>query len=120
MHETVIAESVFDTVSREAEKQKTRPLKAKITCGRFHTVNQDILEFAFNSLAEGTICQGMKIEVRHKPILAKCRDCHHVMEYDIISAVCEKCGSDRLQLLPDEPLVLEEIEFETEDDNVQS
>jgi len=83
MHETMIAESLLATISDEAAKQNAKPISAKISCGMLSAVNDEILCFAFQAVAKGTPCEGMRLKIEHK---AK----------------------------PDAPLLLEEIEFETE------
>ena len=113
MHETAIAESLLNLILAEAAAHQGRPATAKISCGTFHAVNDDVLTFAFEAIAKGTVCEGMTLEIEHKPIQAKCTKCGYVFEFDLAAPSCPSCGSD-FELLPDEPLVLEEIEFETE------
>ena len=113
MHETAIAESLLNLILAEAAKHKGRPKTAKISCGIFHAVNDDVLTFAFEAIAKGTPCEAMKLEIEHKPIQARCRNCGYVFELELAAPSCPNCGSD-FDLLPDEPPVLEQIEFETE------
>ncbi len=113
MHETAIAESLLNLIVTEAARQRGRPTKAKISCGTFHAVNDDVLTFAFEAIAKGSVCEGMTLEIEHKPIKAKCKTCGYEFEFDLAAPACPSCGSD-FELLPDEPLLLEEIEFEFE------
>jgi len=83
MHETMIAESLLAVILEEVKKQNAKPISAKISCGMFNAVNDEILCFAFEAAAKGTPCEGMKLEIEHKT-------------------------------KPDAPLLLEEIEFETD------
>ncbi|MFA5423453.1 MAG: hydrogenase maturation nickel metallochaperone HypA [Phycisphaerae bacterium] len=114
MHETMIAKNLLDTLEAEATKQNAKPKIAKISCGTFNTVNDEILTFAFEAIAKGTTCEGVKLEIEHKPITAKCGDCGKIFAFDLTKPVCEHCGSDKYDLLPDAPLLLDEIEFDTE------
>src|SRR3989339_1583652 len=72
MHEAAVAQSIFDTVMAEAQKQKAKPIRAKITCGKFEAVNEEILAFAFSAIAKDTIAKDMKIDVETKPVTALC------------------------------------------------
>jgi len=83
MHETMIAQSLVAAISEQAKKQNAKPISAKISCGMFNAVNDEILCFAFEAAAKSTPCEGMKLEIEHKT-------------------------------KPDAPLLLEEIEFETD------
>jgi hydrogenase nickel incorporation protein HypA/HybF len=112
MHEAMVAQSVLEAISAEAKKQKAKPIAAKISCGVFNTVNSDTLCFAFEAISKGTVCEGLKLAIEQKPIQARCRKCDHNFAFDLHEPKCPKCRCDDFELLPDEPLILEEIEFE--------
>ena len=113
MHETMVAQSLLTALSSEAAEQKATPVCAKISCGAFDAINDDVLCFAFEAVAKGTVCEGMKLQIEHKPIRARCKNCEEVFEFELASPSCPKCSGD-FELLPSEPLMLETIEFETE------
>ena len=111
MHEMTVAQNLLEMITSEAASQNIQPLKAKISCGVLNCINDETLTFAFNAIAENTPCEGMAIEVEHKPMLARCKNCERVYEIKLFSPKCPQCGSTDSELLPDAPLVLEEIEF---------
>lgn len=112
MHETMIAQSLLAAISEEAAKRNAKPVAAKISCGKLNPVNDDVLSFAFEAIAQGTLCEGTKIKVEHKPIQARCKDCNYDFEIELSQPRCSQCGSENFELLPDVPLMLEEIEFQ--------
>ncbi|MFA5239120.1 MAG: hydrogenase maturation nickel metallochaperone HypA [Phycisphaerae bacterium] len=114
MHETMVAESLLKTISAESTKQNAKPVSAKISCGMLNAINDEIIRFAFDAIAKDTPCEGMRLEIEHKPIKGKCRNCSETFEFEICLPKCPKCESEQFDLLPDAPLILEEIEFETE------
>jgi hydrogenase nickel incorporation protein HypA/HybF len=114
MHETMVAESLLTTISAESAKQNARPVSAKISCGMLNAINDEILCFAFEAIAKGTPCEGMRLEIEHKPIQGKCKNCDETFDFELCLPKCPKCESEEFDLLPDAPLTLEEIEFETE------
>ena len=114
MHETMVAQSLLTTISVEAKKQSAKPVAAKITSGMLNAINDEILCFAFEAVAKGTVCERVKLEIEHKPMQGRCKDCDKIFEFELISPKCPKCGGKQFDLLPDAPLTLEEIEFETE------
>jgi len=66
MHETMLAENLLSAILEEVEKQNAKPVSAKISCGLFSAVNDEILRFAFDAAAKGTPCEGMRLEIEHK------------------------------------------------------
>jgi len=114
MHETMVAKNLLDAIEAEAAKQKARPVAARISCGTFNAVNDEVLTFAFAAIAKGTVCEKMKLLIEHKSIQGRCGRCTRQFDFDLTRPACTHCGCDKFDLLPDPPLLLEEIEFETE------
>ena len=114
MHEMMVAEALLTTISAETAKQNAKPLAAKVSCGILNTVNDELLCFAFDAIAKGTTCEGIKLQIEHKPIRGRCKDCKEIFEFELARPNCPVCSSENFELLPDEPLILEEIEFESE------
>lgn len=77
-----------------------------------NVVSDELLREAFTVLAQDTCCENIGIEIEHKPLRAKCRDCNCTFDFDLSSPKCPECQSDDFELMPDEPLILETIEFE--------
>jgi hydrogenase nickel incorporation protein HypA/HybF len=113
MHETMIAQSLLAAISEEAEKQNVKPVSAKISCGTLNAVNDEILCFAFEAAAKDTLCEGVRLQIEHKEIQARCKNCKQNFDIKLSNPKCPECGSEDFELLPDAPLLLEEIEFET-------
>lgn len=114
MHEAMVAQSLLAAIAAEARKHAARPMSARLTCGKLYCINADVLNFAFDAIAKGTPCEGCKLSVEHKPLLAHCCDCERDFEINMDDPRCPRCNGDNFKLLPDEPLILQEIEFETE------
>jgi hydrogenase nickel incorporation protein HypA/HybF len=114
MHETAVAQGLIDTILQEADKQGGKPTRAKMSCGLLNAVNDDVLRFAFEALAEGTVCEGTILEIEHRPMQARCKACDGTFSIKLSEARCPHCAADDFELLPDAPLMLDEIEFEKE------
>lgn len=114
MHETVIAENLLAQIFEESAKQNAKPVAAKISCGKLNAVNEDVLCFAFEAIAKGTVCENMKLIVEQKPLMALCRECKNNFAIDFSNIKCPNCQNENIEILPDAPLILEEIEFKME------
>ena len=115
MHEMMVAESLLEAISAEAEKQNNaKPVNARISCGTLNAINDEVLCFAFEAIIKGTLCEGMKLEIEHKPMQGRCKKCDENFNVDLSCLICPKCSGEDFELLPDAPLLLEEIELQTE------
>ncbi len=112
MHETAVAESLLDTLLDLATKHKAKPLKAKISYGSFSCINEEVLNFAFEAVSKGTICENMILEYEKKPVMADCKKCGNKFEFEINSPLCPYCESEEYSLNSEPPLTLETVEFE--------
>lgn len=113
MHEMMVAQYLLDIILVETEKHKAKPVSAKISCGAFDAINDEVLSFAFKSLARDTVCDDIKLTIEHKLIRGKCGNCNKIFEFKLLSPKCPDCGGD-FELLQGEPLLLESIDFQTE------
>jgi len=111
MHETAVAQSVFEEVMRQAAKYNRRPVAIRVSCGQFNALNDHVFCFAMEQIAAGTICEGMKVEVVHVPLQAVCRNCKTSFDFDIYKPLCPKCESMEFDFGKDAELMLDEIEF---------
>ena len=114
MHETMVAYNLFATISVETKKQNAKPISAKVSCGMLNAINDEALCFAFDAITKGTSCEGMELEIEHKPMHGQCKNCNQSFEIELSNPRCPNCDSDQFDLLPDAPLILEEIEFQPE------
>jgi hydrogenase nickel incorporation protein HypA/HybF len=114
MHEVMAAQNILTAILEETAKRTIRLVAAKISCGSLYAINDDALCFAFEAIAKGTPCEGVRLQIEHKPIRGRCNSCNQDFDVETSSPRCPKCGGEDFQLLPDAPLILEEIEFQPE------
>ena len=112
MHETAVAESILRTIIAEADKAGAKPVSAIISCGQFNAINDEVMGFAFETAAAGTVCESMTLNIKHIPLRATCKKCKVVFEFDVYKPACSQCESTKFDFEPDAPLLLETIEFE--------
>ncbi len=114
MHEMMVAQSLMAIISDEAAKHDAKPVGAKISCGTLNPVNDEALRFAFEAIAKDTSCEGLEFHIEHKPLRGRCRNCGRNFDVELSHPACSECGSEDFALLPDAPLILEEIDFQTD------
>ena len=112
MHELSVAQSLFAVISAQAREHKAKPVSAKISCGILNAINDELLREAMSAISSETDCEGVKLEIVHKPLRGVCRRCGKEFEVDLKTGRCPGCGDGDFELQPDAPLILEEIEFE--------
>ena len=112
MHETMVAQSILRSIQEHAEKVDARPISAVISCGQFNALNDEVMQFAFETAAAGTVCEKMKLQIKHIPLRATCNACNTTFAFDVYNPKCVQCQSSESKIEPDAPLLLEEIEFE--------
>jgi len=120
MHETVIAQNLVEMISEEARIRGAKPVRAKVSCGELTAINDEAFSFAFEVVAQGTPCEGMQLQIEHKPLQAMCKICDGAFVIDLCGPQCPNCGGEGFELLPDAPLLLEEVEFEIGADDEES
>jgi len=111
MHETMVAQSMIAVVLEECKKHEGTPVRVKVSCGQLNALNDEVFGFAFATMAKGTACEGIALDIEHKPLQGRCEQCQMVFAVDFSDPRCPSCGTQSYQLLPDAPLLLEEIEF---------
>ena len=114
MHETMVAQSLMEIILEEAAKQNAKPVSAKISCGTLNAINDEVLRFAFEAVTKDTSCEGVQLHVEHKPIRARCNGCGEEFDVEISDPGCPLCKTGAFELLPDAPLIIEEISFQTD------
>lgn len=112
MHETAVAESILNTIIEQTKQVGAKPVSAIISCGQFNTLNDEVMNFAFETAAAGTVCEGMTLEIIHIPLRATCNQCGLTFEFNVYEPHCPQCENEKYDFLPDAPLLLETIEFE--------
>ena len=115
MHEYSIVQSLLDVIEENAKKHNaTKVKKVVVKIGVLSGVEPHLLEMAFNTFKEKTICHDAVFEMIIQPIVAKCKDCEYINNYpkNQIFFECENCGGVELEVLDGEEMLLLNLELE--------
>ncbi|KUK13153.1 MAG: putative hydrogenase nickel incorporation protein HypA [bacterium 42_11] len=119
MHEFSLAEALMNVVLEEAIKYGAcKILKIKVRAGKLMGIVPELLDFAFSSLAEGSIAEGAKLELEEVPFKGKCRSCNYSFSVDDFFGVCPNCGSDEIDIQGGKEFELVGLEIERGDEKL--
>ena len=116
MHEMSIVAGVLDAVQASAvDAGAERVTKITLRIGDMTEVIDEALEFAFEALTEGTMCEGAELDVIKVAPRSVCFECGEEFDHDRFHRLCPTCGSYETQLLQGRELSIESIEVEFPD-----
>ncbi|WP_080801713.1 hydrogenase maturation nickel metallochaperone HypA [Arabiibacter massiliensis] len=116
MHELGIMTGVMDAVTASAEQAgATRVLKVSLSVGEMTEAIADALEFAFEVLTDGTLCEGAELEITMVRPKSRCLECGAEYEHDRFHMLCPECGSFATELIAGRELQIDSIEVDIPD-----
>ncbi len=112
MHELSISSAVVETVVAHAAGRRVSVVT--MTVGAFRQVVPDSLEFYFEIVARGTVCEGARLDQELVPLRLGCSGCREEWEPELPAFRCPRCGGSEVELLRGDELEVESIEVEEE------
>ena len=117
MHEMSIVAGVLDAVNASASQAgATRVLSISLSIGEMTQVVDEALEFAFEALTEGTMCEGAQLVVNKVHPRSLCLECATEFDHDQFHRACPICGSYETQLIAGRELQIDSIEVDLPDE----
>lgn len=113
MHEASLMAGILETAAEQALAHGSPAvLTIKLRVGGFTGVVREALEFAFDALKAGTVCEGAALEVETVPLRAHCASCEREVEADgDLCLLCPRCGR-AAAILAGRELEIEYLELE--------
>ena len=116
MHEMGITQGILAASIEAAEKENAVRIRAvRISVGELTDIVETALQFAFETLREGTIAEDAELVVRHVAPRSRCTSCGEEFEHDKWDLTCPKCGSFFCEVLAGRELQVDSIDIDTED-----
>lgn len=117
MHELGIMTGVMETVEASARQAgATSVLKVSLSVGEMTEAIKDALEFAFEALSEGTLCEGAELAITMVRPKSRCLECDAEFEHDRFHLLCPECGGFATELIAGRELQIDSIEVDIPDD----
>lgn len=117
MHELAVTENILAIAKRHGENAgAVKVTDIHLVIGRLSSIVDESIQFYWDLIAEGTLCEGAKLHFNRTPATLRCNACQH--EYTLTGELipCPSCGSPNIQVLTGEEFFLESIEITREEE----
>jgi hydrogenase nickel insertion protein HypA len=113
MHEYSVVQALLEQIEGVAkENDATIVTKIIVKIGVMSGVEAHLLEVAFNTFKEKTICDGAEFVMNIQPLTIECQNCQKVSELQKIEYCCQKCESTNIKVIDGEDMFLMSIEMQ--------
>src|SRR4029453_11552086 len=90
MHELPLSGAIVNTVVKHAAGRPVSLVSLRV--GALRQVVPDTLEFYFEFVSKGTVCEGARLEQELIPALLRCASCEREWEIELPIFLCPACG----------------------------
>jgi len=110
MHELSLSGAVVNTVVKHAGSRPVSLISLRV--GRLRQVVPETLDFYFEFVARGTVCEGARLEQEIVEASLRCNPCAREWEIEIPAFRCPTCGGSDVAVATGEEFEVESIEVE--------
>jgi hydrogenase nickel incorporation protein HypA/HybF len=110
MHELSLSRAVLNTVVKHAGERRVTLVSLRV--GRLRQVVPDTLEFYFEFVARGTVCEGARFEQEIVEASLRCETCQRVWDIEIPAFRCPTCRGAEVVVAGGNEFEVESIEVE--------
>ena len=113
MHEYSVVQALLEQVETIADANDAEKVtKIIVKIGVMSGVEPHLLEIAFNTFKEKTICDGAEFVMNIQPVMIWCPECEARSELEVIHYCCPKCESLKIEVVDGEDMYLMTLEME--------
>ena len=110
MHELSLSGAIVNTVVKHAAGRPVRIVNLRV--GRLRQVVPDTLEFYFEFVARGTVCEGARLDQELLEARLRCDPCRAEWEIEQPAFRCPSCGGAEVSVVGGNEFQVESIEVE--------
>jgi hydrogenase nickel incorporation protein HypA/HybF len=112
MHEYSIVQALLTQCEEYAQANNAEKItKVVVKIGKMSGVEPYLLETAFNTFKETTVCKGAEFIMNLQPLKLKCRACNNESEMNEPLYSCSKCESLDVEVIDGEDMFLMSLEM---------
>lgn len=113
MHEYSVVQALLEQIEMlAAQNEVSKVVKVVTKIGVMSGIEAHLLEVAFNTFKEKTICEDAEFVMHIQPLVIECIDCGSVEELAEIHYCCQKCASTNVKVVDGEDMFLMSLEME--------
>lgn len=110
MHELSIVIDLVELCEQNLKKEGLKRVeKIEIGIGRLSGVEPHYLKEAFEVYKVGTVCAKASLKIDIDEIVVSCKNCHQSSTLKKNEFLCPKCGSNDLEVVSGEDMILKKI-----------
>jgi hydrogenase nickel incorporation protein HypA/HybF len=114
VHELAVTENLLKTALRHAEAADARRVTdLHLVIGELTTIVGDSVQFYWDIVSRGTICEGAFLHFERVPARLQCRDCEAQYGLDGDLRECPWCASARVRVIAGDEFRLDSIEVDS-------
>ena len=112
MHEYSVVQALLNQCEEVArENNATKVIKIIVKIGVMAGIEIHLLQVAFDTFKEGTICKDSELIINPQKLKLECKECGNIFEVDEVRYFCIKCESLRVKILDGEDMHLMSLEM---------
>jgi hydrogenase nickel incorporation protein HypA/HybF len=113
MHEYSIVQSLLDSCEENARaNDATKVTKVVVKIGVMSGVEPDLLQVAFDTFKDNTMCQDAEFLINIQKVKVRCSSCEEETELEKNEYLCPKCQSSEIEIIDGEEMYLMQLELE--------
>ena len=113
MHEYSVVQALLNQCEEVAvQNDATKVTKVITKIGVMSGIETHLLQTAFDTFKEGTMCDSAVFIINEQKLKLKCRECEDEYEIDEIIYKCRSCGSLSMDVVDGEEMYLMSLEME--------
>jgi hydrogenase nickel incorporation protein HypA/HybF len=110
VHELSLSSAIVNTVTKHAAGRRVVVVNLRV--GALRQVVPDTLEFYFEFVARGTVCEGARLEQELIDAKLACRACEHEWSIEIPAFRCPQCAGSDVAVATGNEFEVESIDIE--------
>ena len=113
MHEYSVVQALLEQIEDVAQQNDaTKVTKIIVKIGVTSGIEAHLLEIAFNTFKEKTICDGAEFVMNIQPLKIRCNSCLKESELEKVHYCCQECASTDVEVIDGEDMFLMSLEME--------
>jgi hydrogenase nickel incorporation protein HypA/HybF len=110
VHELSLSSAIVNTAEKHARGRRVTLVELRV--GKLRQVIPDTLEFYFEFVARGTVCEGARLAQQVIDARLRCHECGHEWDIEIPAFRCPQCASSDAEIATGNEFEVEAIEVE--------